>query len=79
MLDNEQGQPQDNNSNFHSSESLSSMEDNAYRKRELADETIEQEAEVSNHTNAADIDVEDPTEPAPAGQPKSIANDESHF
>jgi hypothetical protein len=62
--------------NSESSQSLSEVEKNAFTQRELANETIEQEAEVSNHTEAGDIHVKDNTEPAPPGQPKSIANDD---
>ena len=67
---------EDRNSNTESSQSLSEVEKNAFTQRELMQETIEQEAEPSNHTDAGNIHVTDETEPAPAGQPKSIANDE---
>jgi hypothetical protein len=67
-------QPADENSD--SSQSLSEVEKNAFTQRELANETIEQEAEVSGHTEAGDVHVKDNTEPAPAGQPKSITNEE---
>jgi hypothetical protein len=62
--------------NRDSSQSLSEVEKNAFTQRELANETIEQEAEVSNHSDAGDVHVKDNTEPAPPGQPKSIANDD---
>jgi hypothetical protein len=65
--------PADHNSN--SSQSIPEVEKNAFSQRELASETIEQEAEVSDHSDAGDLDVKDNTEPAPPGQPKSIAND----
>jgi hypothetical protein len=58
-----------------SSQSFSEVEKNAFTQRELANETIEQEAEVSNHSDAGDVHVTDKTEPAPPGMPKSIAND----
>jgi hypothetical protein len=38
--------------NSNSSQSLSEVEKNAFTQRELANETIEQEAEVSDHTEA---------------------------
>jgi hypothetical protein len=66
--------PADDNSN--SSQSIPEIEKNAFSQRELANETIEQEAEVSDHSDAGDLDVKDNTEPAPPGQPKSIANDD---
>ncbi len=66
----------DDDENSESSQNLNNVEDNAFSQRELANETIEQEAEASGHTNAGDLDVEDKSEPAPPGQPKSIANDE---
>ena len=59
-----------------SSQSLREVEKDAFSQRELANETIEQEAKVSNHSEAGDVHVQDNSEPAPAGQPKSIANDE---
>ncbi|HEX8333069.1 MAG TPA: hypothetical protein VF622_10620 [Segetibacter sp.] len=62
--------------NADSSQSFSEVEKNAFTQRELANETIEQEAEVSGHSEAGDVHVKDNTEPAPPGQPKSIANGE---
>lgn len=79
MSDNEQGQPKSNNKNEERSQNLYNGEANAFNERQLANETIEQEAEVSGHTKASDIDVIDASEPAAAGQPKSIANDELHL
>jgi hypothetical protein len=52
-----------------------SADDNGFHNSQLADELIEQEAEVSDHSNAGDLDVKDTTEPAPPGTPKSIANE----
>ena len=74
MLDNEQGQPKANEDS-ESLESLSNAEDDAFTKRELTSEVIEQEAEGSDHTDAGALDVEYPNEPAAPGQPKSIANE----
>jgi hypothetical protein len=68
-------QPLMQGENEYVSQSRSKDEQDAFHNRQLANETIEQEAEVSSHTNAADVDVTDTTEPAPAGLPKSIAND----
>lgn len=67
-------QPLMQGDNEYVSQTLSKDEQNAFNNRQLANETIEQEAEISNHTNAADVDVTDTTEPAPPGLPKSIAN-----
>ena len=74
LFDNEQGQPKDDE-NSESSQSLSNVEDDAFTKRELTSEVIEQEAEQSDHTDAGALDVENPNEPAAPGQPKSIANE----
>ena len=61
-----------------SSQNLDNVEDNSFTQNELANERIEQEAEASDHTKASDIHVKDTSEPAPPGQPKSIANDDDH-
>lgn len=69
-------QPLRQGDNDNVSQTSGSADQNAFDNRQLADETIEQEAELSNHSNAADLDVTDTTEPAPPGTPKSIANDD---
>lgn len=74
-MDNEQGQPIDRGENSQSSQSLSNVEDNAFTQGELANEVIEQEAEPSSHSNAANVTVDNPNEPAAPGLPKSIANE----
>ena len=58
-----------------SSQSFSEVEKNAFTQRELANEAIEQEAELSDHSDAGDVHVQDNTEPAPPGQPKSVSNE----
>ncbi len=75
LTDNEQGQPKAQDENSESSQSLSNAEDDAFTKRELTSEVIEQEAEQSDHTDAGALNVANPNEPAPPGQPKSITNE----
>lgn len=58
-------QPLRQGDNDNVSQTSGSADQNAFDNRQLADETIEQEAELSNHSNAA-----------PPGTPKSIANDD---